>query len=84
MTPVELKLTLQDKAEALVEVGQPAVVGEFVRQPGQFAFGEFRDPALGEYYPRLAATVRTAARTWKKHPSQWPWHRITFIAKHCP
>ena len=84
MTPVELKLTLDDEAGALVEVGQPAVVGAFVRHRGQFAFGEFRDPALREYHPLLAATVHTAAMTWKKHHSQWPWHRITFIAKHCP
>jgi hypothetical protein len=59
MTPVELKLTLQDKAEALVEVGQPTVVRAFVRHRGRFSFGEFRDPALREYHPLLAATVRT-------------------------
>jgi hypothetical protein len=60
------------------------LVGEFVGQPGQFAFGEFRDPALREYHPLLAATVRTPGMTWKKDPSRWPWYRITFIAKHCP
>jgi len=61
------------------------LVGEFVRQPGQLAFGEFRHPALREYHPTLlAATVRTAGMTWKKDPSQWPWYRITSIAKDCP
>ena len=60
------------------------LVGEFVGQPGQFTFGEFRHPALREYHPLLAATVRTPGMTWKKDPSRWPWYRITFIAKHCP
>jgi len=31
MAPVELKLTLDDETGDLVEVGQPAVVGAFVR-----------------------------------------------------
>ena len=35
------------KAEALVEVGQPAVVRAFVRHRGRFSFGKFRDPASG-------------------------------------
>ena len=54
------------------------LVGEFVGQPGQFAFGEFRHPALGEYHPLLTATPRIAGMTWKKDPSQWPCYRITF------
>jgi hypothetical protein len=60
------------------------LIREFVRQPGQFAFGEFRYPALREYHQLLETTVRTAGMTWKKDPSRWSWYRITFIAKHRP
>ena len=60
------------------------LVGEFVEQPGQFAFGEFRHPALREYHPLLTATPRIAGMTWKKDPSRWPWYRITSIANDCP
>lgn len=60
------------------------LVGEILGQPGWLAFGEFRDPALREYHPLLATTVRTAGMTWKKDPSRWSWYRIPFIAKHRP
>jgi hypothetical protein len=60
------------------------LVGEFVRQQGQLAFGEFQHPALREYHPLLAASARAAGMTWKKDPSRWPWYRITLIAKDCP
>ena len=60
------------------------LVGEFVGQPGRLDFGEFRDPALREYHPLLAATARAAGMTWKKDPSRWPSYRLTLIAKDCP
>jgi hypothetical protein len=49
-----------------------------VQQPGQFALGEFRHPALSEYHPLLAEAVRAAGMTLKKNPSQWPRYRSTF------
>ena len=58
--------------------GEWAFVGESVQQPGQFALGEFRHPALREYHPLLAEAVRATGMTWKKDPSQWPCYRITF------
>ena len=44
------------------------LVGEFVGQPGRLDFGEFRDPALREYPPLLAATARTAGMTLEERP----------------
>ena len=52
--------------------GEWAFVGESVQQPAQFAFGEFRHPALREYHPCLVEAVRTAGMTWKKDPSERP------------
>ena len=58
--------------------GEWAFVGEFVKQPGQFARERFRHPALKEYHPLLAEAVRAARMIWEKDPSQWPFYRITF------
>ena len=52
--------------------GEWAFVGESVRQPGQFALGEFRHPALREYHPLSAEAVRAAGMTWKKDPPSGP------------
>ena len=49
-----------------------------MRQPGRFALGEFRHPALRQYHPLLPEAVPAAGVTWKKDPSQWPHYRITF------
>ena len=58
--------------------GEWAFVGESMQQPGQFALGEFRHPALREHLPLLAEAVRAAGMAWKKDPSLWPCYRITF------
>ena len=60
--------------------GEWALVGEFVKQPGQFAIGEFRHLALREYHPLSAEAVRAAGMTWKKDPSQWSSYRIAFAS----
>jgi hypothetical protein len=51
-----------------------------VKQPGQFAIGEFRHLALREYHPLSAEAVRAAGMTWKKDPSQWSSYRIAFAS----
>jgi hypothetical protein len=53
-------------------IGEWAFVGEFVKQPGQFALGEFWHPALSEYDPLLAEAARATGMTWKKSPPSGP------------
>lgn len=49
-----------------------------MQQPGQFALGEFRHPALREYHSLLTEAVHADGMTRKKDPSQWPCCGITF------
>jgi hypothetical protein len=37
-----------------------------VKQPGQFALGEFWHPALSEYDPLLAEAAQATGMFWKK------------------
>jgi hypothetical protein len=61
------------------------LVGEFVRQPGQSAFGEFQHPALREYHPTLlAATVRTTRDDLEERPLTVALVPNPLIAKDCP
>ena len=60
------------------------LVGEFVGQPGRLDFGEFRDPALREYHPLLAATARTAEMTLEERPLAVALVPNPLFAKHCP
>ena len=82
MTPVELKLTLDDETGALVIVGQWALLENSWSSRASLPSANFG--ILPKYHPLLTATPRIAGMTWKKDPSQWPWYRITFIAKDCP
>ena len=51
--------------------GQWALVGEFVKQMGQFALGEFWHPALPNTY-FLAEAARATGMTWKRTSPSCP------------
>jgi len=51
--------------------GEWALVGEFVKQMGQFALGEFWHPALANTY-FLAEAARATRMTWKRPPPSCP------------
>jgi hypothetical protein len=51
--------------------GEWALVGEFVKQLGQFALGEFWHPAIANTH-FLAEAARATRMTWKRTPPSGP------------
>ena len=84
MTPVELKLTLDEEAGALVVVGQWALLENSWGSRASLPSANFDILPSGNTTRSLAATVRTAGMTWKKDPSRWPWYRIPLSPSTAP
>ena len=83
MTPVELKLTLDDETGALVVVGQWALLENSWGSRASLPSANFDILPSGNT-TTPGGDVRTAGMTWKKDPSRWPWYRIPLSPKHCP